>query len=312
MELWIDDREHAVHSHAKYIKRILQQYKVGFQVDIKVCRLEIGDYCILENSHILFCIERKTLADLAASLKDGRKDNINKLLELRRQSPQCKLLYLIEGPSSPSLAGSHGRLPYTSLLAHLDHLMMRDGIHFLYSKNPEYTLERLVLMMKHYFTLPTEQRWGGAAESKLEDPSQLKELCPVRSEDDIRRRIWMSLKYVSTKTADVLAQSIELGDLVAGRIAERELAAIEYEPGRAIGYKRARKIIQSIEPETFLCSLPGISKLTASRILSSVDLPTLVNQGVPVDLQIGGKTINKNVVSSIQRFLQKPTSIAPE
>lgn len=60
-KLVIDKREHAVLS-------------LGALPDAKPEQLEIGDFAIVDDDdgHVIMAIERKTLADLSASIKDGR------------------------------------------------------------------------------------------------------------------------------------------------------------------------------------------------------------------------------------------------
>ena len=65
--------------------------------------LDIGDIQFLDltTKDIIIVIERKTWTDLAASFRDGRKENIHKLQQYREQTG-AKIAYLIEGKAFPS------------------------------------------------------------------------------------------------------------------------------------------------------------------------------------------------------------------
>jgi len=71
MEIIVDDRERA-------IVQYMQQYSDELHINFKVKRLEVGDYAIVYKNHIICTIERKTWIDLAAIMRDGRKENVNK------------------------------------------------------------------------------------------------------------------------------------------------------------------------------------------------------------------------------------------
>jgi ERCC4-type nuclease len=145
MNITVDDREKAV---IPYMDELADKYNINYNVQ----RCLIGDYTISYKNMILIAIERKTWTDLASSMRDGRKENIKKLMELRDKT-DCQLAYLIEGDATPNFTAKFGRLPYKNLRAHLDHIAFRDGIHMIYSKNEQYTAERLFELATNYLTI---------------------------------------------------------------------------------------------------------------------------------------------------------------
>jgi hypothetical protein len=146
MNIIIDDRESAV------IPFINIQKKANPGITSEVKRINIGDYALCHGSNIKAIIERKTWRDLAASIRDGRKKNVNKLIKLRSQT-NCKIIYLIEGNATPTVNRSYGRIPYKVLISHLNHLIFRDDIHIIYSKDQEYTAYKLFELCNNYLTL---------------------------------------------------------------------------------------------------------------------------------------------------------------
>ncbi len=136
MEIIIDHRERHVIPH-------FDEYENVFHVKFRVDHLEVGDYAICYKNYILVIVERKTWNDLAASMRDGRKHNIDKLINLRNKV-NCQIAYLIEGPAMPNQNKLYNRIPYKNLRAHLDHLAFRDSVHMLYSNDENSTALRLM------------------------------------------------------------------------------------------------------------------------------------------------------------------------
>lgn len=143
MEIIVDTRERIV------IDFLL---KIDNCIKFKIEQIHVGDYAIVHNGKIVIIIERKTWTDLAASMYDGRKDNVNKLIALRKETG-CKIMYLIEGTMSPSLHTKYNRIPFLSLQAHLDHIMMRDDIHIVQTADAKGTAMRLQSLSRNYLSM---------------------------------------------------------------------------------------------------------------------------------------------------------------
>jgi ERCC4-type nuclease len=173
MEIIVDDREKAVIP-------FLEEFKNKYNIIYKIQRNQTGDYAIVYKDEILLIIERKTWTDLAASMRDGRKENVKKLLNLREET-KCNLAYLIEGDATPSFTKKYGRLPVKNLRAHLDHLMFRDNIHIIYSKNEIYTAERLFELATNYLSNKeiikkiTSKKGGNILDNESKEHGELSE-----------------------------------------------------------------------------------------------------------------------------------------
>jgi ERCC4-type nuclease len=130
--LEIDNREHTVLKHLNEL-----------QVEFTIVQLPIGDMLIkdklTEAPHALF--ERKTYADLVASLKDSRFREQKHRME---NSTAPIKGYIIEG--SYPIHALNGIKPSTidSLLLGLS---LRDNFTLIYSKNPAHTAELLGKML---------------------------------------------------------------------------------------------------------------------------------------------------------------------
>ena len=145
MHVIIDDRERAIFP---YLDRPSAEYKIPY----KIQRINVGDYAICAGTEIKVIIERKTWADLAASFRDGRKENVAKLISARQET-NCTLIYLIEGHTCPRPGALFGRIPYANLRAHLDHLAFRDNIHIIHSCDIDYSAARIFQMAKNITTI---------------------------------------------------------------------------------------------------------------------------------------------------------------
>jgi crossover junction endonuclease MUS81 len=127
IEIVIDTREHELHNRIEYA--IPEQ-------------LDIGDILFRnENNENILLIERKTVRDLAASIKDGR---------LREQKARIigsgfdinRIIYLIEG----KLENDIDNMPLNTLIGSLINTQLRDGIKVYKTSNINETvifLERL-------------------------------------------------------------------------------------------------------------------------------------------------------------------------
>ena len=143
MNIIIDDRE-------RKIIELINNYKD--KIKYKIERINIGDIALCYNDKIICIIERKTWNDLSSSIRDGRKDNVNKLLFLRNKIG-CKIFYFIEGNIDPKPNSRFNRIAYKNLRSHLDHLIFRDDIHIIHIKSTELLIERIIEMMNNYITI---------------------------------------------------------------------------------------------------------------------------------------------------------------
>lgn len=111
-----------------------QAKSIMVQPDIEWSNLTHGDFVVSIDGAPRVVVERKTLSDLAASIKDGRYSNQKK--RLLATYPPSHVIYLIEGNivfcNSPCLVGG---IPYDTLLSAVLNTCVRDGIHVVVTKN---------------------------------------------------------------------------------------------------------------------------------------------------------------------------------
>jgi|UniRef100_A0A6C0BEZ5 ERCC4-type nuclease len=186
--LKIDNRE-------RYAKDI-------FTVPAVYENLEYGDFVFEINDQVHVVIERKTLPDLAASIKDGRYTNQKKSL-LDKYDPS-KIYYIIEGTVNYCEQGINiSGISYSALLSAIINTSVRDKIHVFVTKN---TLETCGLIEMLYNRMS-------------KDPQKYSCNCTVLSKDDVIRKEKVTspkdcliaqlcqVPGVSNKTAQTIASS---------------------------------------------------------------------------------------------------------
>lgn len=291
MEIIVDDREKAVVPY-------LEQYANKTTIPYKIQRNEVGDYAITYLGYILMIIERKTWEDLSASFRDGRKNNVQKLIELRNRTG-CQIAYLIEGPATPPLTQLFGRIPVRALRAHLDHLAIRDGVHMIYSKDLNYTAMRLFELASNYLSLKEVIKDIDALVQGGEEQDNTDELqADMGVEKSISEQLLQCLPGVGSLVSAVLAENgISLIGLYNQKYSSAEIANLKYPSGSSIGLERGRKLAEGTKKildsqskaackvqVRILSTIPLISKKTAEVILQHTTLALILSGSIDADL----------------------------
>lgn len=148
--------------HIDHRETTLQKY-LKETLEFESRNLIIGDIVFYKEDELSFLIERKTLADLAASIKDGRfRDQSKRILECVTPNRCC---YLIEG-SVPIGTTKIGGLPVSTLYSSLLNKTFRDGCVVYRTRDVADTAAFLLEFakkfktMEEYFTKPTTPQLG--------------------------------------------------------------------------------------------------------------------------------------------------------
>jgi ERCC4-type nuclease len=321
LHIIIDKRERA----------IIPFFQKSAELPVFVEHMTVGDIAICYRDSVLIIIERKTWPDLAASMKDGRKANIEKLKALR-DITKCQIAYLIEGAAFPSPTKKFCRIPHKNLRAHLDHLAFRDSVHMLYSKSDADTAARVFEVAKNYATITPSMLVDaklhevgaisrevdaklhevGAKSRQPEQPSLLR---PKHVPNDalIISNMWCACKNITNNNVNVfLNHPYKLKDLLLGAIPKKDIAVMQYTSGIMIGEKRALNIVKSARwsqtHAKMLAEIPSITIATAKKILEVIsmeELLTLENaEDLLANIQKTEKTkIGKAAAKKIIKFI---------
>jgi|UniRef100_A0A6C0J535 crossover junction endonuclease MUS81 len=132
LKLIVDNREHAV------IKNL--------NIDYETAQLSIGDFQFWNDDQLIMVIERKTYADLAASIKDGRYSEQKYRLNELSKTTGCSVVYFIEGKIN-----NNYNIPEATLKSCILSLISKESYEVLQLKNCEETILALkcILMMEH-------------------------------------------------------------------------------------------------------------------------------------------------------------------
>ena len=203
------------------------------------------------------CIERKTLADFAASFKDGRHANLQKMRDLRARTG-CQLYYIVEGPAFPSPGRRFARIPYASILAAITHMMVRDSIMVVQTENEAHTARRLVDLLDAFDRFDSDcgalaSVAGGApaavvggapateasgalpiepAVGELAIPEGLTGRIEV-PDDEAAAALWARLHGVSLLQGKIISAQFSVAGLVSGRVPAARIQSLKTAAGRA-------------------------------------------------------------------------------
>ena len=120
MEFIIDNREAA-------IKSAFQEMPY---TNVKYANMDIGDIGVIWNGDLRMVFERKSLADLGASIKDGRhREQKARLLEWRAGSGTRRIYYIIESVKGFS------SLDTSALVGSVMNTLFRDDIPVIFTKD---------------------------------------------------------------------------------------------------------------------------------------------------------------------------------
>ena len=325
IEIIVDDRERHIINHLKKI--------TGYFFRCVVQRLYVGDYIIVQNGRIIICIERKTWVDLAAGFRDGRKNNIHKMLKFQ-QDTQCKLAYLIEGNPRPNLTKLYGRIPAKNLIAYLDHIMIQENIHVIYSLNNIDTANRLMILAQNISTIKWVNQLNGPESAKSESKSASESLTSSISAAQstlystkkqinpviIQEQLLMCLPSIGSMIAPILVESkISLYELYHKTYSIDQIAKIKFANGALIGTKRANRIynnsiyLKQYSDRTkkvqlrILSTIPGISKHMAQIIYNHIRLKEIFEGTFSFDnicnIQCGKIRFGKKRTSDLLMYL---------
>ncbi len=111
--------------------------------------LDIGDYLFKLDDQPILVLERKTIADYAASIKDGRNREQKKRLTSNFQPNQ--ILYIIEGDlTSNNCNFQFNKVTKDTIISSMINTMLRDNIHILHTSCHNETIDCLDMILTKF------------------------------------------------------------------------------------------------------------------------------------------------------------------
>ena len=291
MLILADTRERAV---LPFITASIDAVKEKLEINFVVEQINTGDYIIASNDQILLCVERKTHEDLAASLKDGRYQNKEKMIDYREKTG-CKLMFIIEGKVNPSPEKRFARIPYKYLKAAEDHLMLRDNIFVVYSESLAQTAKFLVDYALVYAKILEE-------DAKNLRSIKVLNLTHTVTTDDILGAAEATAEDIAEDIAEGTTESVDMIEGVAKDIIENDEAKPDISTSTL---KELKTIIEKPNDVVIVAcwtSLPFISFDVAKSIASQYSIKEFITGEVDYNKfkTRTGRNIGANSIKSLQ------------
>ena len=107
--------------------------------NVEIKSLLIGDYQFLIDNQIFVIIERKTISDYAASIKDGRLREQKK--RLMANVGNAFILYLVEGDLTKNNSSyKYNKVDKNTIISSIVNTMIRDNINVFHTSNKDETI----------------------------------------------------------------------------------------------------------------------------------------------------------------------------
>lgn len=299
--LIVDTRERNV---IPFLEDALQEYAHV------VAQVNTGDYLICRKGApgqpptILAVIERKTYADFAASFKDGRYENLDKMLAMRARTG-CQLFFFVEGPAFPSPGRRFARIPYESILAAMTKLPIQHGVFVVLTEDESHTAKRLTDHLRCFDAVsapytgggmpvntpvaantPTDDTADDTADDTMDDTTDADDaqglVVPdailglvAESDSAAATNAWARLRGISVVLGKILTREFTVAELAGQRVTLAQIGALKTATGRAINKDAAASLLAvragSLEHATKVVSgLRGVTPAVATTILQAV------------------------------------------
>lgn len=277
MRIIIDDREHDLYDKCEHLR--ITNSKFGYNI-IERETLQLGDILVTtdENKPVLL-IERKTIPDLLASIKDKRYEEQSHRLIHSSGYPPHSIFYVIEGGFSQCRTELEKRIAYSAIVS----MQMFKGF-----------------SVYRTYSLAETAEWIMSLGDKIERNFG-KGIIPYYLTQHY-------LRGISSKKNECQEEPENVFTTETPQVSEKDYCAV---------VKKTKKdnITENNISEIMLCQIPGISSVTAIAIMkhftSITDLiykvnddPTCLQQ---IQTETNGKSrkLNKNIIESIHKFLIK-------
>jgi len=283
-----DTRENAVHPFLGFAlqgnKRSRSEH-LSRDIPWVVRQITVGDFILTENgtgpdATVLAVIERKTHADFAASLGDGRHGNKEKMLEMRG-STGCDVYYIMEGPAFPVPTRRFGRVPWSTIQAAALSLMVRDGIFVAQTPSSRGTAELLDSLARSYVKHgeagparpePAPLVAGGAGlGDAMEDATGPD---PKDAPPEVHAMMgWAAVRGISDSMGAALVRQVSV--VALARMDPKDMRELRTPQNKRLA--KSPNVLKSVRAlacspplaAKFIGGIPGLSKGGGERILSS-------------------------------------------
>ena len=299
MRIYIDEREHLLYEKLTDIFASVVSPQPPIQIIKKV--LVLGDI-VLEHADgsTAMLIERKSIPDLLASIRDSRYEEQSYRLIHSSGVPRHNIMYLIEGIMNQVTNPKDRVLVYSSITS-LNHYK---GFSVYRTASVQETAEWI-----WQTTLKIHRNWLKKVPACFSNRF-VSEPIPIPVENSLLNLVIEN---------DVPASSLEDENSVRN-IAENvmEASTLQPPPSYSTVVKKVKK--ENITPENWseiaLCQIPGISSISAAAIIEKFgNLQNLIKSlqenpqcltGIRTKSSAGERKLSSAVITSICQYLSSP------
>lgn len=316
IHIYIDQRER---KNFNYFETIFNQppiFDKRDNVTYEIKTLTVGDFLIThkfnDNEKILAVIERKTLKDYAATMKDDKRyQNKNKLIKLREET-NCKVFYLVEGHLNPKYNTQYCGIEYSKILANIHTMEIVEDFHIVRQSNGENTAKWLKFIAEYYSGYVEKPEYLGNLEKEaISVIDQLKKckLTPEQKDNECVVFCWKKIKNIGSKIAIYLSKSFTLKELITNQITEEMVLEAKEKLNFRISKNAINNIISPIDVETqikILAEFPGVSKKGAESLLTMSNLSIIINpenKNEIADMKIGKNRFGEKKLEKIYQLV---------
>jgi hypothetical protein len=216
---------------------------------------------------VLAAIERKTHDDFAASFKDGRHHNIEKMIALRAATG-CKLFYFVEGPAFPSTTTRFCGIPFGCILAAMTKMTVCDGIFVVQTESSAHSAKRLADFVGAFDSGMVHDAAGPA----LAVPDILTARA-VETDGEATACVWARLPGISVMTGRLLTRAFSVAELAAQTVTPEQVRALTTATGRPINKEAVESLIGvrgGSNAALLVSGIKGITPALASILLDAM------------------------------------------
>lgn len=235
----IDNRE------TELISVIKNFWKEEIKSTINYLNLDIADIIIYYKNQIIYLIERKTWADLAASIKDGRyKSQKMRLIKhaLDHNLNRSAILYLLEGNIPKTKVNG---FPVSTLQSACINMQIRDGFRVYNTLNTAEFLKKIYNCLIKYGCYQDLIK-RNTEDSIIQSNIQIKKKNNITVENAYIHQLAVIPGVSVTKAKAITKKYRTLPLLINALIDEKTLTDIRLENGRRLGPILSKRIYKYI------------------------------------------------------------------
>ena len=291
----IDVRERSLYN---YCKNVFERNTLFSDINLVSENLPLGDVIIADDKEDKIIIERKSLADLSASIKDGRYNEQSYRLN-GIPHHNHNIIYLIEGDISKYNIFK-GKMDKMTLYSAMFSINYYKGFSVMRSNCLEETADIIYNMVSKMLKSVKQPFYSNTPNNVVEEKHTVEKNRTVETNHIVDTTETSKIE-TRTKTEPITSNAME-----------EESSSKDY--CSVVKKIKKENVTQDNIGEIMLCQIPGISSVTAIAILSKFGtLPKLIMeinanidclQDISYTTSAGQKRkINKSCIESIKKFL---------